>query len=116
MDGLDVRQKMKLAPIAWNLVRVMLIVICCYQIALAFLDSMQAARMLQGADLKPYGQVHSEPDPDSVVKGLMRRGGDSAFGWLAGLGLLALLPYASVSKGLGRGQESPNKTSHSNRH
>jgi hypothetical protein len=106
-------RKMKHASIVWNVVRVVLIVICCYQIVLVYLDSMQAARMLQRVDSsKPFSQDHSELDPSRVVVVLMRRGGDPAFGWLAGLGLLALLPYASVSKGLEREQESPNKPAH----
>ena len=96
---------MRIGAIAWNLGRVLLILICCYQIALVLADTMQATRMLQGADSsKQYGQEHSELDATRVVEVLKRRGGDRAWVWLAGLGLLALLPYASSPKNAERKQ------------
>ena len=101
---------MRLGAIVWNSVRALLVLLCCYQLASALVDVMQANRMLQGVDAsKPYGQVHRDLDPASVAGVLQRRGGDGAWGWLAGLGLLALLPYAPASKRSGSEQESPSK-------
>ena len=103
---------MKLVAIAYNTARVLLIIICCHQLALVYLDMTQAARMLQGADTRAYGRVLPELDAQSVGEVLKRRG-DEAWFWIAGLGLIALMPYATVRKLKGpmnrKTEEEPNK-------
>jgi hypothetical protein len=91
-------KNMKHVPIAWNVVRVLLIVICCFQLTLHFLDTMQAARMLTMKEgTEEYRRTQAPLDTDGVAEVLMRRG-PSSFNWLVALGILALLPYAPISR------------------
>ena len=89
---------MKFFSVSWNVVRVLIIVVSCFQLGLAHLDSMEAARVLSLKEGPLEYRLSQElVDREIVIDILYRRGGDSWF-WVLVLGGAALLPYSSVSR------------------
>lgn len=76
-----------------------MILFCCYQIASAMLDSMQAARMLTISEGPPSYRATQEPLDPARVAAVLNRRGQSSWGWLAALGVLALSPFCRVRSG-----------------
>lgn len=89
---------MKQLPLFWNITRCALCILCCYQLILFVLDAKQAERMLyrrEGPD--SYLQTQKAIDLEQIDRVLNRRGQSSLI-WLGLLTLVALSPYARVSR------------------
>ena len=85
---------MNALALTWNISKVVLIILCTFQVASALWDANQAARMLsrtEGPNI--YGATQAPLDPSRVVAVLTRRANASAW-WLIALCVLSLIPYA----------------------
>ena len=76
-----------------------MILLCCYQIASAMLDSMQAARMLTITEGPASYRATQKPLDPARVAAVLNRRSQSSWGWLAALGALALSPYCRIRSG-----------------
>ena len=102
---------MKTLALTWNVSRTILIILCSYQVTLALLDSMQAARMLQITEGPESHRATQAPLDASRVIDVLNRRGHASWGWLAVLGALALIPYAPVFGGSSRQSRVAEKSS-----
>jgi len=93
---------MKLLPVTWNISRVLLIILCCYQVALGMLDSNQASRMLSITEGPESYRATQAPLDNSRVVAVLNRRGQASWGWLTALGFLALCRYSPLSPGSSR--------------
>ena len=89
----------------WNISRVLLIILCCYQVALGMLDSMQASRMLSITEGPESYRATQAPLDNSQVVAVLNRRGQASWGWLTALGFLSLSPNAPLSRGSSRQTE-----------